>query len=206
MLSGRIAGIAASPVLGCAIRDIRASGAQIWLQDAQPIPDEVYLIDVKNHVAYDCGVQDAGCCWARVQAGLSPAQDFAGSIALLKAPVDRRETPIDAKLRQIEVLTAQGMPLEDAIRTAGATRSMHRRWRIEDELDGDQAKRLKKLAAEENRRRKPDSPLPETNGCARQCLESLLGLLDEAAPGVRALRTNRPPRPFRASRKRAYAR
>ena len=89
MLSGRIAGIASSPVLGCAIRDIGASGAQIWLPDAQPIPDEVYLIDAKNHVAYNAHVV--------------------------------RKTP-----------------------------------------------------------------LPETNGCARQCLESLLGLLDEAAPGSRA--------------------
>jgi putative transposase len=51
---------------------------------------------------------------------------------------------IVAKLRQVEVLTAQGKPVAEAIRSIGVTEVTYYRWRTEyGGLKGDQVKRLK---------------------------------------------------------------
>ena len=51
---------------------------------------------------------------------------------------------IVAKLRQVEVLTAQGRPVAEAIRSIGVTELTYYRWRREyGGLKGDQVKRLK---------------------------------------------------------------
>ena len=53
---------------------------------------------------------------------------------------------IVAKLRQVEVLTAQGKPVAEAIRSIGVTEVTYYRWRNEyGGLKGDQVKRLKEL-------------------------------------------------------------
>ena len=67
---------------------------------------------------------------------------------------------IVAKLRQVEVLTAQGQPVVDAIRTIGVTEVTYYRWRNEyGGLKGDQVKRLKGLETENGRLSdKPDQP------------------------------------------------
>ena len=66
----------------------------------------------------------------------------------------KRSTPeqIVAKLRQVEVLTAQGKPVAEAVRAIGATEPSYYRWRAEyGGLELDQVKRLK---AENGRLRK----------------------------------------------------
>ena len=67
---------------------------------------------------------------------------------------------IVAKLRQIEVLTAQGRPVAEAVRSIGVTEVTYYRWRSEyGGLKGDQVKRLRELEAENNRLRRAVSDL-----------------------------------------------
>jgi putative transposase len=84
-----------------------------------------------------------------------------------------RAEEIVAKLRQVEVLTAQGKPVAEAIRSIGVTEVTYYRWRNEyGGLKGDQVKRLKELEAENTRLRRAVSDLT---------LEKLI--LREAASG-----------------------
>ena len=71
--------------------------------------------------------------------------------------VGKRSTPeqIIAKLRQVEVLTAQGKPVAEAVRAIGVTEPTYYRWRSEyGGLKLDQMKRLKQLETENGRLRK----------------------------------------------------
>ena len=81
---------------------------------------------------------------------------------------------IVAKLRQVDVLTAQGRPVAEAVRSIGVTEVTYYRWRSEyGGLKGDQVKRLKELEAENNRLRRAVSDLT---------IEKLI--LKEAASGT----------------------
>jgi transposase len=67
---------------------------------------------------------------------------------------------IVAKLRQVDVLTSQGMAIADAIRSIGVTEVTYYRWRNEyGGLKSDQVKRLKDLETENSRLRKAISDL-----------------------------------------------
>jgi putative transposase len=67
---------------------------------------------------------------------------------------------IVTKLRQVDVLTAQGQPVSEAIRTIGVTEVTYYRWRTEyGGLKGDQVKRLKELEKENSRLRRAVSDL-----------------------------------------------
>ena len=80
---------------------------------------------------------------------------------------------IVAKLRQVDVLTAQGRAVADAVRAIGVTEVTYYRWRSEyGGLKGNQVKRLKDLEAENARLRRAVSDLT---------LEKLI--LKEAASG-----------------------
>jgi transposase-like protein len=80
---------------------------------------------------------------------------------------------IVAKLRQVEVLTAQGAPVAEAVRAIGVTEPTHYRWRSEyGGLKLDQVKRLELLEQENGRLRKAVADLT---------LEELV--LKEAAAG-----------------------
>ena len=58
---------------------------------------------------------------------------------------------IVAKLRQVDVLTAQGRPVAEGVRSIGVMEVTYYRWRSEyDGLKSDQVKRLKELEAENN--------------------------------------------------------
>ena len=88
---------------------------------------------------------------------------------------EKRSTPeqIAAKLRQVEVLTAQGKPVAEAVRAIGVTEPTYYRWRAEyGGLKLDQVKRLKRLEQENGRLRKAVADLT---------LEKLV--LKEAAAG-----------------------
>ncbi len=80
---------------------------------------------------------------------------------------------IVAKLRQVEVLAAQGKAVAEAVRSIGVTEQTFYRWRAEfGGLKLDQVKRLKQLEAENGRLRKAVADLT---------LEKLI--LKEAASG-----------------------
>ena len=67
---------------------------------------------------------------------------------------------IVSKLRQVDVLTAQGRPVAESIRAIGVTEVTYYRWRSEyGGLKGDQVKRLKELETENARLRKAVSDL-----------------------------------------------
>jgi putative transposase len=67
---------------------------------------------------------------------------------------------IVSKLRQVDVLMAQGRPVADAVRAIGVTEVTYYRWRNEyGGLKGDQVKRLKELEAENTRLRRAISDL-----------------------------------------------
>jgi len=67
---------------------------------------------------------------------------------------------IVAKLRQVDVVTAQGKPVAEAVRTIGVTEVTYYRWRNEyGGLKGDQVKRLKQLETENARLRRAVSDL-----------------------------------------------
>src|SRR4051794_6054803 len=69
----------------------------------------------------------------------------------------KRHTPgeIVTKLRQVDVLIAQGTPVADAIRSIGVTEVTYYRWRQEyGGLKSDQVKRMKELEIENQRLRK----------------------------------------------------
>lgn len=67
---------------------------------------------------------------------------------------------IVAKLRQADVLMAQGRSVADAVRAIGVTEVTYYRWRNEyGGLKGDQVKRLKELETENNRLRRAVSEL-----------------------------------------------
>ena len=69
----------------------------------------------------------------------------------------KRHTPeqIVAKLRQVDVLVAQGRSVAEAIRSIGVTEVTYYRWRQEyGGLKSEQVKRLKDLEAENARLRR----------------------------------------------------
>jgi putative transposase len=67
---------------------------------------------------------------------------------------------IVAKLRQVDVLASQGVPIGDAIRQIGVSEVTYYRWRQEyGGLKLDQVKRLKELELENTRLRKAVSDL-----------------------------------------------
>ena len=74
----------------------------------------------------------------------------------------RRHKPeeIVAKLRQVEVLAAQGKSIAEAVRTIAVTETTYFRWRAEyGGMKTDQVKRLKELEVENARLRRAVSDL-----------------------------------------------
>ena len=67
---------------------------------------------------------------------------------------------IVTKLRQVEVLQGQGMPVADAVRQIGVTQQTYYRWRMEyGGMNRAQLKRLKELEKENQRLRRAVSDL-----------------------------------------------
>ena len=67
---------------------------------------------------------------------------------------------IVAKLRQVDVLTGQGMSVAEAVKTIGVTETTYFRWRAEyGGMKTDQVKRLKELELENARLRRAVSDL-----------------------------------------------
>ena len=80
---------------------------------------------------------------------------------------------IVSKLRQVEVLQGQGIPIADAVRQIGVTQQTYYRWRrLYGGMGREQLKRLKELEKENQRLRRAVSDLT---------LDKLI--LEEAARG-----------------------
>lgn len=72
----------------------------------------------------------------------------------------RKPEEIVAKLRQVDVLAAQGKSIADAVKTIAVTETTYFRWRAEyGGLKSDQVKRLKDLELENARLRRAVSDL-----------------------------------------------
>ena len=74
----------------------------------------------------------------------------------------KRDKPeeIVMKLRQIEVLQGQGVPIADAVRQISVTQQTYYRWRKQyGGMNRDQLKRLKELETENQRLRRAVSDL-----------------------------------------------
>ena len=74
----------------------------------------------------------------------------------------KRDKPeeIVAKLRQVEVLQGQGMPIADAVRQIGVTQQTYYRWRKQyGGMSRTQLRRLKELEKENQRLRRAVSDL-----------------------------------------------
>ena len=90
---------------------------------------------------------------------------------------------IVAKLRQVDVLMAQGQPVADAVRSIGVTEVTYYRWRNEyGGLKGDQVKRLKELEIENCRLRRAVSDLT----LDKLILTGCKGKLRSPSPAARA--------------------
>ena len=101
----------------------------------------------------------------------------------------KRYTPeeIVAKLRQVEVMTAQGGSVADAVKSIGVTEVSYYRWRKEfGGLRTDQVKRIKELETENLRLRKAVSDLARATGLKQRWLHRLLAG-DFNDPGVRKI-------------------
>ena len=78
---------------------------------------------------------------------------------------------IVTKLRQVDVLIAQGRPVAEAVRAIGVTEVTYYRWRSEyGGLKGDQVKRLKELETENARLKKLLAESLLENEVAREAL------------------------------------
>ena len=104
---------------------------------------------------------------------------------------------IVAKLRQVDVLTAQGQSVADAIRSIGVSEVTYHRWRNEfGGLKLDQVKRLKELELENGRLRKAVSDLTldklilqeaaRGNFCALRVVVPALSMFDGSYPSPSA--------------------
>ena len=92
--------------------------------------------------------------------GAVSARNLVASITYRYAEEEARPEEIVGKLRQLDVVTAQGTPLAEAIRSIGVSEVTYHRWRNEfGGLKLDQVKRLKELELENSRLRKAVSDL-----------------------------------------------
>ena len=111
-------------VLDCLIRDIGAAGAQVRISKAQPIPNEAYLIDLRTWLGYQtCRI------WHRSSlAGFRFEQEYPLNGMLPSNLEFLRSLFIEAQLRQVERLTAQGIYMSEVLAKVGVTKATYFRW------------------------------------------------------------------------------
>ena len=86
----------------------------------------------------------------------------------------KRDKPeeIVSKLRQVELLQGQGMPVAQAVRQIGVTEQTYYRWRKQyGGMTRDQLRRLKELEVENQRLRRAVSDLTLDKLILREALE-----------------------------------
>jgi hypothetical protein len=114
-----------SEPLSCLIRDISPEGAQIRINAAQPIPASGYMINLKTRSAYH-----AHAVWRRGSlSGLSLGEEHAINDLLPADLKFLRSFFIEAKLRQVDQLTSQGLSRAAALRRFGITEERYHQAR-----------------------------------------------------------------------------
>jgi hypothetical protein len=124
---GKILDATGTPICDCTICDLSIVGAKVKLDSSQPIPEQFYLLDITNEIAYD-----ARTAWWRPElAGLA----FQKILELGESLPEHLEflnlAILDAKFEHVEQLTAQGVSLIDAVRLAGMTEESYARGSAE---------------------------------------------------------------------------
>jgi hypothetical protein len=156
-LAAKLTDLKGQFVIDCTVRDISVVGAQVAIPNGKPIPDKVFLVDLKNRVAYMAHVP----WWRPQSAGLAFQEtyrldgDLPAQLSFLK------EILIESKLKEVEALTATGRSLTDAVEIAGITGAMYVKWSSERAGESDLMERLWKLEAENLSLRKLVSELGE---------------------------------------------
>lgn len=114
-----------SEPLNCLIRDISEDGAQIRLNADQPVPAQVYMINLKTGSAHEAQV-----VWRRESlTGLSLGKKYAIN-ALLPAHLEFLQSLfIEAKMRQVDQLIWGGLGTAAALRKCGIAEELYRRGR-----------------------------------------------------------------------------
>jgi hypothetical protein len=131
-------------VVDCTVRDISVVGAQVAIPNGKPIPDKVFLIDLKNRVAYMAHVP----WWRPQSAGLAFQETYKLDGDLPPQLLFLKEILIESKLKEVESLTAEGRSLSDAVEIAGLTGATYVKWSSERARESDLMERLWKLEAE----------------------------------------------------------
>lgn len=143
-LKSKLLAIGGDLLTDCTIVDLSVVGAQISLPTTDAIPDSVYVVELTNRVAYEARV----AWWRPGAAGLAFQEvykldeDMPEHLAFLK------DALTEAKLEQVDALTAGGTPLADALRTAGVSGVTYARWNSERSQNNSLAQRLWQLEAE----------------------------------------------------------
>jgi hypothetical protein len=144
LLFGRLSDATGCHLSDCAISNLSATGAQVRLYAPRKLPRLVYLIDPKTHTAYLCEV-----IWQRDDRfGLCFTNTFD-----LDKEIDERlhflkTQLVEAKLKQVELLEAKGLTLEQALEAIGATRTTYERWRREELLHEETRTTIERLTLE----------------------------------------------------------
>ena len=122
LIAGLLAPDDHSEPLNCLIRDISPDGAQIRVNPAQPAPESGYLINLKTRSAYH-----VHAVWRQGSlTGLSLGEERVIN-DLLPAHLEfLRSLFIEAKLRQVDQLTSQGLGKAAALRRCGIGEELYR--------------------------------------------------------------------------------
>lgn len=110
--------------LDCLIRDIAANGAQLRINSGQRVPQTAYLVNLMSRMAYPANRiwQQGNRAGVSFKGGGLISHDLPSDLAFLEAIF------VLGKLRQIELLSAQGVELSAALRTCAVSRASYKRW------------------------------------------------------------------------------
>lgn len=128
----------------CTIVDLSVVGAQVSLPTTDSIPDRVYIVELTNRVAYEARV----AWWRPSAAGLAFQEVYKLDEDVPEQLDFLKEALIEAKLEQVDELTAAGTSLADALKTAGVSGVAYARWNSERAQGNGIAQRLWQLEAE----------------------------------------------------------
>ena len=143
-LKSRLLDINGTTLSDCTIVDLSLVGAQISLPTADSIPERVYVVELTNRVAYEARV----AWWRPNAAGLAFQEVYKLDDDMPEQMEFLKEALIEAKLEQVNTLTANGTSLADALQTAGVSGIMYARWNSERAQNNGIAQRLWQLEAE----------------------------------------------------------
>ena len=147
---GKILDATGAPICDCTICDLSIVGAKVILTSSQPIPEQFYLLDITNEIAYD-----ARTAWWRPElAGLAFQKILELGESLPEHLEFLNHAVLDAKFEHVEQLTAQGNSLIDAVRLAGMTEESYARGSAEKSSDNNLIEAVWRLEAENSALRK----------------------------------------------------